>query len=224
MPEPVAPWFDASIVAPRGTSDWRFTAIDRGLQSHSVNTRVTVEDTTPPTVTLENDLCLWPANHKYVVLDAEHDLLRTTEDRCDEHPSVRIVDVTSSEPDDGSGDGSTGADIVLVDEKHVCLRAERSGRGEGRTYTVTLEVSDAAGNRRTVTQHVMVPHDQSRHRCNTRSCGHHVNDDDLECQRRSTPSPSRTEARHPPHGCDVAPALMFGLGALLLLLCRRSAP
>jgi hypothetical protein len=37
-------------------------------------------------------------------------------------------------------------DIVTVDDLHVKLRAERSGKGSGRIYTMTYIATDACGN------------------------------------------------------------------------------
>ena len=42
----------------------------------------------------------------------------------------------------------------------VSLRAERSGRGPGRVYTITVECGDGAGNRTRGTVTVSVPHDR----------------------------------------------------------------
>jgi hypothetical protein len=45
-------------------------------------------------------------------------------------------------------------DIVIIDDRTFNLRAERSGIGSGRIYTITYEVMDAYGN--TTTQSAMV--------------------------------------------------------------------
>ena len=50
---------------------------------------------------------------------------------------LELVSVTSNEPDNGLGDGDTANDIVIVDDLTVKLRAERSGTGNGRIYTLT---------------------------------------------------------------------------------------
>ncbi len=58
------------------------------------------------------------------------------------------------------GDGRTLEDIVILDNSSFLLRAERQGRGNGRVYGVTFEVTDPAGN---TTEHMCffgVPHDQ----------------------------------------------------------------
>ncbi len=100
---------------------------------------------------------LWPANHKYVEVQVSVDLV---EDNFDPNPLVTLVSVTSNEPDDGLGDGDTPVDIVIVDDFSFKLRAERSGTGEGRIYTITYQVTDACGNSTEATATVTVPHDK----------------------------------------------------------------
>jgi len=50
-------------------------------------------------------------------------------DDFDHSPAVRLVQVRSNEPDNGEEDGNTVNDIVIVNDLHVRLRAERSGAG-----------------------------------------------------------------------------------------------
>ena len=42
------------------------------------------------------------------------------------------------------------------------LRSERAGQGDGRVYTVTITVTDAAGNGSTCEVEIQVPHDQQK--------------------------------------------------------------
>ena len=42
------------------------------------------------------------------------------------------------------------------------LRAERSGRGDGRVYTVTVTATDATGNSSQAELRFVVPHDQRK--------------------------------------------------------------
>ncbi|MFZ5856844.1 MAG: ExeM/NucH family extracellular endonuclease [Chloroflexota bacterium] len=99
---------------------------------------------------------LWPANHKYVTVDAS---FVTSSDTA----SVTLVSVTSSEPDNGLGDGDFPNDIVIVDNDTVKLRAERSAVGEGRVYTFTYLVTNTCGATTTVTVTVNVPLSQGNH-------------------------------------------------------------
>lgn len=50
-----------------------------------------------------------------------------------------------------------GAEIGTSDNK-ILLRAERSGNGLGRVYTVTYEAVDHAGNKTQASATVSVPH------------------------------------------------------------------
>jgi hypothetical protein len=61
--------------------------------------------------------------------------------------------------ENGNGDGNTANDIVIASNcKSVQLRSEREGDGNGRVYTVTFKVRDAAGNVGTANAKVYVPH------------------------------------------------------------------
>ena len=71
-----------------------------------------------------------------------------------------VLSVSSNEAIDGSGDGDTSPDWVIVDAHHVQLRAERAGAGGGRVYTITLTCADSANNRTVRTATVTVPHNQ----------------------------------------------------------------
>jgi predicted extracellular nuclease len=96
---------------------------------------------------------LWPANHKYVEVEAAV----VVSDNFDPNPTVELISVVSSEPDNGADDGNTVNDIVIVDDSTFKLRAERSGLGEGRTYTITYRVTDACGNTAEQAATVFVP-------------------------------------------------------------------
>ena len=97
---------------------------------------------------------LWPANHKMV---AVHPIIQVS-DNLDLHSVVKLVSVTSNEPDNGLGDGDTANDIVIQPDGTILLRAERSGKGNGRIYTITYSAQDAAGNITVKTITVLVPH------------------------------------------------------------------
>lgn len=111
-------------------------------------------DGTPPTldVTVTPNL-LWPPNHKYVTVKAT---VNVTDDR-DPNPTWELVSVTSNEPDNGLDDGDTPNDIVIVNDTTFKLRAERSGTGTGRVYTITYQATDAYGNSTMTSVTVTVP-------------------------------------------------------------------
>lgn len=109
-------------------------------------------DTTPPVITslTTSPPTLWPPNHKMVPVTvtavATDDVSTVT---------TRIVSASSSELDNGLGDGDTPGDIEITGPMTLNLRAERSGKGNGRIYTITVEAADEAGN--TTTGQVQVP-------------------------------------------------------------------
>jgi uncharacterized protein len=109
-------------------------------------------ETTPPTLDVSlSRTTLNPPNHKYVTVNATV----TASDQTS--PTVTLVSVTSDEPDNGEDDGDTVDDIVIVDQDTFDLRAERSGVGDGRVYTVTYRATDACGNSTIDTATVTVP-------------------------------------------------------------------
>jgi len=95
---------------------------------------------------------LWPPNHKMVSVR----LTVAATDSCG-IASEKIVSVTSNEPSDGVGDGDTSPDWKITGDLTLQLRAERSGTGNGRVYTITVEVTDTSGNTTLGNVDVVVP-------------------------------------------------------------------
>jgi hypothetical protein len=62
--------------------------------------------------------------------------------------------VTSNEA--GSGQWQITGPLTLS------LMADRAGNGNGRIYTVSVSCTDAAGNSKSATTTVTVPHDQGK--------------------------------------------------------------
>jgi len=130
------------------------TVTDAAGLTSTDSVAVHVVDTTPPTISVSGVPSeLWPANHKMVRFSP----VLTVSDVCDSSPTVTLA-VTSSEADNGLGDGDTANDIVIHSPTDVELRAERSGNGPGRTYTLVWTATDDSGNSRTATAVVTVPH------------------------------------------------------------------
>jgi hypothetical protein len=132
-------------------------ASDAGGNGAGCTTAVEVVDTSAPQITVAaTPQSLWPPNHKLVAIH----LAVASGDACDPAPEVGC-DVTSSEPEDARGDGTTAPDVVWKDGE-LFLRAERSGvNGEGRTYTIRCTARDAAGNAAPGEARVFVPFDRS---------------------------------------------------------------
>jgi hypothetical protein len=123
-----------------------------------------VTDDEAPVITTGGSITLWPPNHNYVTFNVT-DLVTGASDNCDGSVgtgSVKITKVTSDELENSLGDGNTLNDIVIAaDCQSVQLRSERVGRGNGRVYTITFEVTDASGNVATATAKVTVPKSQN---------------------------------------------------------------
>ena len=120
------------------------TATDETENSEACQSTFTVVDTTSPSisrVTATPD-DLWPPNHKMVSVGITVDVL----DICDTTPSCAITSVASNEPITGNGTGNRAPDWEITGDDTVNLRAERSGQGDGRIYTITVECTDATGN------------------------------------------------------------------------------
>jgi len=83
-------------------------------------------------------------------------------DACDVNVANRckIISVTSNEPINGLGDGNTTPDYQITGNLALNFRAERSGNGNGRVYTIGVVCTDAPGNSSVSTVAVTVPHNQ----------------------------------------------------------------
>ena len=128
-------------------------------QAAEDDTHVAVVDTTAPQLSVSvSPARLSPPNHKLVPVT----VTLTATDTCDANPVIRLVSITSNEADNGSGDGNTSGDIqgaaFGTDDRQFLLRAERSGNGHGRIYTITYSATDASGNTTLSQATVTVPH------------------------------------------------------------------
>lgn len=135
----------AQINLPLGSHTLTLTVSD-GTASDSDEVTVIIGDTTAPEVTYTQVTGnLWPPNHKMVLVAT--DISAT--DLVD-GATAADVSVTSNESSNGRGDGNTEEDYEIVTNADgsvdVYLRAERSGKGGGRTYTVTVTATDSEGN------------------------------------------------------------------------------
>lgn len=147
-----------TVVLPLGATTVALTVYD-GEFSDTDTVDIAVVDTTEPTINsvVANPDVLWPPNHKMVEVTLTVDAY----DICDPAPTCQIVDVTSNEPVNGPGDGNTDPDWEVTSELTVDLRAERSGTGAERVYTIRVECTDASANTATASVDVIVPHDQA---------------------------------------------------------------
>ncbi len=160
MPMFITPWVSANT-----DLKFKLTVIDPYGFSSSAYVTVTINNiNTPPDVTGAHASInsLWPPDHKMIqvyiagVIDKEN------------NAHITINSVTQDEPTNGLGDGDTPIDAFIHHytdkDDTVDLRAERSGKGDGRVYKITFTASDpetaALGTSPTGTIKVIVPHDK----------------------------------------------------------------
>jgi DNA-binding beta-propeller fold protein YncE len=147
-------------VLPLGTHAITLRVMDEQGHVDSANTTIDVIDTTAPSL-LSFELTppfLAPPNHRLVSVSAS----LAAHDACSP-VSVVLDSVESNEADDapGAGDGATVGDVrgaaLGTQDYTFLLRAERSGGGPGRTYTVRYRLIDEAGNTIAVQGSILVP-------------------------------------------------------------------
>ncbi|MHC4097871.1 MAG: aryl-sulfate sulfotransferase, partial [Planctomycetota bacterium] len=115
------------------------------------------DDTTPPEFEFSvTPTILWPVNHEMVLITPS----LTVSDDIDPTPEVSLVSVVADEGDNTIGNGHTSDDIQIGEDGSIYLRAERSGLGTDRVYTITYEAVDACGNVTVRSATVTVPHDR----------------------------------------------------------------
>lgn len=131
--------------------------------------KTVVEDCDGGTVTYDGPEWMWPPNHKYRDLtvtaqadDSSDNVELATEGTHDEYADP------DSHTDEMNGSGNTGDDIspfadadsgTGTAQTQHSVRSERSGRGDGRTYTLTYEAQFGDGEPCVGEFTLEVPHD-----------------------------------------------------------------
>jgi hypothetical protein len=120
-----------------------------------------VDNTQPTLSPVADRKILWPPNHQMV-------WVTLTTHAADNGGSVILsATVSSNEPQNGLGDGDIAVDWTspVIDQEAgtitLQLRAERSGSGSGRIYSIEVTATDNAGNTSVSTVEVKVPRNQS---------------------------------------------------------------
>lgn len=159
--EPITVTNNGSSLSHMFTDNGSFTFefVDAAGNTGTATATVANIDKIAPTLTLSVDKpVLDPPNHKMVTVTASVYADGTGSDIA----SVVLTSIVLNEPDNELGDGNTVNDIqdaaVGTYDTSFSLRAERSGKGTDRVYTITYTVTDAAGNVATASTQVVVPH------------------------------------------------------------------
>jgi hypothetical protein len=144
-------------ISAEGITTITYFAVDRADNPETPKTLTVHIDQTPPSIAgLPGPGCLlWPPNHRLAQVGHV-----TAEDASGLVPGSLVVEGTSNEPEDGTGDGHTSPDIVITADHEIWLRAERAGGGSGRVYALTATAVDLAGNQALARAVCVVPHDQ----------------------------------------------------------------
>jgi len=95
---------------------------------------------------------LWPPDHRLVPVH----ILGVVDPQS--NATITLNSVTQDEPTNGLGDGDTPVD-AFINGDTVQLRAERSGKGDGRVYHVCFTAADPEGYVQSCVD-VIVPHDK----------------------------------------------------------------
>jgi hypothetical protein len=150
---------------PIGTYSFTLTVSDGISPAVTEQFVVIVTDSGKPNIApVASPAILWPPNHQMVdVFIAAH-----ATDNSGDEVTLTVDQITSTEQPDTDGDGYTIPDwaVVGIDQKtgiiRLQLRAERSGKGPGRTYTIAITATDGSGNAATVDVQVQAPHDKGK--------------------------------------------------------------
>jgi hypothetical protein len=143
-PTSATPSFTAPFVGPAGaTLTYQLLVWDDfgGWGLDSVTITVNNINNPPVISNAHADVpLLWAPDHKLVPVH----VIGVTD--TENNATVTITGVKQDEPTNGLGDGDTAIDaIISANYDSVQLRAERSGNGNGRVYTVYFTASDFEG-------------------------------------------------------------------------------
>lgn len=134
------------------------SATDLAGNTSATVVTVNIDRTAPLISGLPDPACsLWPPNQKLVQVAN----VRASDGLSGVARGSLAVYGSSSEAQGGNGAATRSTDIVITDGV-VQVRADRDGKGGGRTYTVTASASDLAGNVVNASGSCFVPHDQGK--------------------------------------------------------------
>jgi hypothetical protein len=153
----------AELTFADGVHVLEYYAVDRaGNRESPRRLEVRVDSTAPAIACQSTTTHVWPPNHKMVPVS----FAVTATDSMAGTTAFVLASATSSEPDNGLGDGDQPRDlqgwVVGTPDAAGFVRAERAAAGPGRVYRFRFETRDAAGNLAACVSTVTVPHAAGR--------------------------------------------------------------
>jgi hypothetical protein len=135
---------------------------DPGVSNSAVVTTIIGVANQPPNCSAAQATIstIWPANGKFVDVG-----ITGVTDPDGDPVTIAITAITQDEATDDLGDGATCPDAIGLGTSTASLRAERSGLGDGRVYTINFTASDGKGGSCGGSVTVCVPHDQGNQPC-----------------------------------------------------------
>ncbi len=140
---------------PVGVNSVTVVVTDTSNNTAQFTIQITVTDTQPPVINsvTATPNVLWPPDRRWRAVNIAVDA------RDFSSFTWSITQITSNETAPGRGRSHACRDAIIAGPHKALLRAERSGRGSGRIYTITIEATDAFNNTSTGTVQVTVPRD-----------------------------------------------------------------
>lgn len=135
------------------------TVADAAGNASTCGVTFNVVDSVPPalqSLAVNPDRILQSNRHMVPVV-----VTASASDNCDSAPVSRIIAITSSDPTTGPGD-NTSPDWQITGPLTADVRAERSAQGGDRIYTITVQCTDASGNKSIGSVTVVVPKSAKR--------------------------------------------------------------
>ena len=156
--------YTLSFTFPHSGSSLKLDFSGIGLQSLSDeswgldNVKVSVVNDAPDCSNAGPDVStLWPPNHEFVPVS-----ITGVTDPDGDPVSINIDGIEQDEPVDAKGSGNTSPDGQGVGSSTAEVRAERSGKGDGRVYHIAYTAGDGQGHSCSGSVTVGVPHDKGQ--------------------------------------------------------------